>query len=361
MNAPREDILEVDVEIPVGLIQSGQDADGLIRTDPVTTEEPAPDPKETELETLRRERDAKANEAETHRRSAAEAAARLAEESTRRTGAEKERDERTAQALRAHHAAVHSEHQQIVSAISGWTIELDAAEAAMRAAREAGDVDQEIKAQRRLAAATQNLATLEQGRPHAEAAAREAAAAVEALVTARPEPTPKKDEPAAKPEPKQQTPEEWIAGCPDATHDWLKSHKDYVTDTKLNRKLLRFAEEYAEDHGGMGALDTSDFVKALDAKFFPTQQDKPVTPDKDDGQDVDVTPAAAARSTPAAPVSRSASPTANTNAQVMNRKVRLTADEQATALQMYPDMNKADAIKQYANNKAKAIAEGLYR
>lgn len=313
----------------------------------------APSPDADRIAALERERDEAAARA-------ADATARLTREAAARAEAEKTAGDRTEQAMRAHWAKLHSDHAQITGAISQTQSDADAAQREYVAAMEAGETSRAAEAQRRMSKAEAALVQLETGRIASE---DEIARTKRLYESYDPRPAPKKEaEPPAQPEPQRApTPDEWIDSTRNVLGDdgvkWLRDNKQFATDPKMNRKLLRFADDYADDHG-QGALKSKEFMEALNAKFFPKADDMA----DDDGAEVDTAdeaePPQQRKAQPSAPVSRT-SP-ARSAQMASGGKVRLSGDEQATAVQMYPDLDRNAALKRYAANKARAIADGHY-
>jgi hypothetical protein len=344
----------VDVDIPVDIEGAYDPETGLHKTVPAERKKgPPPEIKAEDFEALKRDRDA-----ERAARAKAEQDARTASDAARATTGRLQ--ETTVQAYGAHYAAVSGRLHEINTAIASTEAlansaerELIDVEAAIASAADDNErrllAERKVKAQRELSRAESELVALHGGKNRQEAEVGDAkryweAAAAQADAAA-------KAAPRAEPEqPKQLTPDEWIDTCPPATRPWLRDHPEWRTDPKMYKKILRFADEYVDDHGA-SALDSKDFVAALDARFFP--QDDDVTEDP---------PAEAeprARTAPAAPVSRASTPN-GAPAPSGGSKIRLSADEQATAISMYPDMQRAEALKKYATNKARAIKDGLY-
>lgn len=169
---------------------------------------------------------------------------------------------------------------------------------------------------------------------------------------------PKKEEPApepkAKDQPKPQTPEDWIAGVRQSVGgtvaDWLEQNKQFVTDTKLNAKLIKFAESYALVDEK--PLNDPEFIKAVEAKFLPKKaQEVEVADEGDDGAiEIDTSPKKAAAV--AAPVSRASAPArSSTNNNTM--KVRLSADQAAMAVQLYVNKTNPETGRPYTENEAR--------
>lgn len=306
MSIADEDVI---VEIPSDAIQLGHDKDGLPRTDP-GKETSVEKPVRRRVERAEPDESALAAKAESERvaalerdleteraaRAAAEDVARAA--SAARAEAETTAGKRTDQAMRAHwakvnadHAKVSSDYQQIAGAISATQAEALQAEKDYIAASELGDHAKAAAAQRIMAKAEAALIQLENGRTvverEREAAQAEIARVREAFdgMAAQPK---AETRPEPKAEPKPQTPDDWINTARSALGNdgaaWLRSHKEFVTDPKLNKKLLRFADEFADDHGP-DALKSAEFRKALDAKFFPDESDMD-DDDRDDGSAV---------------------------------------------------------------------------
>jgi len=292
---------ELVVEIPSDVIQFGQDADGLPRTDPVAPAKPARaapdadgavktgDRDRRERERLQRERDELAERAARAEQIAAQA---LAD----REQASQLVAERTGQTLRAHAAKVYSDYQQIVGAIGAAQTEAQTAEQEFVRASEAGEHARAAAAQRSIAKAEAALAQLESGKVAAESAVREAHDLLNRGAT-----TPSAPAQPAAPPPRAPTPDEWIdtarQAIGDDGADWLRENKQYVTDPRLNKRLLRFVEDYADEHG-QSALKEDGFRAALDAKFFPDKGGD------GDGLVVEQTRPASSRAAPAAPTPR---------------------------------------------------------
>lgn len=307
---------------------------------------------------LKRERDYTRAEAEAAR-------AQAAEERNKRVEAEQREFQRTGQAIRAHGHATYSEHQQIVNAIHATKMEAESAKRDLQAAFADENLDAAERgrrvadAQERVALAAADLRTLEHGAKTLEAKLEEARYAIDSLNKAPP--------PKAEPEPtppKQATPEDWISQFPKTTQEWLTEHKDYVTDPKLHRKLLRFAEEYHDEHG---QLHTAEFITALNNKFFPkveepVVQEEPVV-EEEVVVEAEPAPAPKAKVAPAAPVSRSTTP--GRPSPGGNLKVTLSTDEQKHAIEMFgpgtkKNLDPQSALALYGRNKLKADRDGQY-
>lgn len=315
------------VDIPDGSIELGHDPDGLPRTDPVkkgpSSAKPKPDavvdlaPKKSaaddddaeakRIARLQREHDASRREAEANRLRAEAAEAVARDAIVARSKAEDTAGVRTEQAIRAHYTRVAAEHDSIVGAIGSTKNQVESAKREYQMAREAGDAARETEAMDALSEARAALAQLDAGRIAAKEQVEHAKGVYEQFAAER-NTTPVRKEPEA---PKRlPSPDEWI----DATRphvgedgaDWLRTHKEYVTDPKLNRKFLRFSDDYADDHGP-DALKSREFVEELNRRFA-TDDDEPEQPRRqrsrvrsDDDED---RPAPRSRAASSAPVAR---------------------------------------------------------
>lgn len=367
-----DDDMMVDVDIPVDIegavgpdgipivVPAAKTTAGPRRKAALSTPAPGSVPQE-EFDAVRRDRDAAQAARVKAEQIARDAAGRLLDTTGRL-------HDTTVQAYGAHYARVNGELQQITTAIASTEALADSAErelaaanaalaAAMEPAERADAAARQAKAQRELSRAEAELVTLGSGKASAEAAVATAkqyyehAADTVAAAARTPPPEPKTKDADA---PAQMTADQWIDSCPSATRPWLREHRQFTTDDKLHRKLRRFADDYADDHG-QGALDSADFVAALNAKFFPKQEE--TVENQEDDEPAKVEPQRT-RTTAAAPVSRGSTPGAPNGSA--GGKIRLSADEQTTAIAMYPDMDRAAALKRYATNKARAIADGRY-
>lgn len=316
------------VDIPDGSIELAHDADGLPRTDPVK-KEPAPakakpdavvdlapkknaaaddDAEDKRIARLQRDHEAARREAEANRLRAEAAEAMAREALAARNKAEDTAGLRTEQAIRAHYTRVAAEHDSIVGAISTTRNQVETAKREYQMAREAGDAARETEAMDALSEARAALAQLETGRVAAKEQVEQAKGVYEQFAAEK-QATPARKEPEVPQ--RQPTPDEWInatrAHVGDDGADWLRTHKEFVTDQKLNRKFLRFADDYADDHGPE-ALKSREFVEELNRRFGgEADDDEPVVPrrqrtrarDDDDDRPVQRTRAASA-----APVAR---------------------------------------------------------
>ena len=285
-------------------------------------------------------------------REAAEARARAEEESARSINIAKN----------SHWEKLQSDQHLIESAINTTKAFEAAAKRDYILAREQADAGAEADAMARLAEHRASLGQLDAGLADAKdkiARTRAAFAAQDAekpATVARPEPPTK----VADPEPKQPTADEWIESTKSTIGEdganWLREHREFVTDNVMHQKLLTFAKMYELDHG-QGALKAEAFREALDAKFFPQEADDMTADDAEPSPSKRADPEPERRTAPSAPVSRTSS---NNPGSTTPRPVRLTPDEQSVATQMYPNLDRNAALKRYASNKARATAAGRY-
>lgn len=364
--------LIIDVEIPDD-IDMGIDFDGLPMV--VAKEKPKADPKvdkpelkkpdpvkpDADIARLTRERDEATALAQ---RIAREADERLASERAARIKAEGNSAEDRGVAMRAHWSKVTAEAQAIDTALASAKQMAATAKAQLRAAKESGDLDGEVVAQERLAQAMQDQRELETGKRGAVEEVERVRGILRSMaeVEAAPKPELFKPEPIRKPEPKQQTPDDWIAQFPkETTGAWLSEHKDFVTDDKKHRKLMRYVEDLVDDHG-QGFLHSQDFVDKLNERFFPkaAKQEDDVADKDEDGVEVETAePEAPAKaSIPAAPVSRG-SP-GNSSGSSRRGKILLTAEQAAIAPHLYPDKTPQEARVEYGLDLLRAKKDGKF-
>jgi hypothetical protein len=359
----------IDVDIPDD-IDMEIDVDGLPMV--VAREKPKAEPKpakavaapdaspdkavDDRLNTLTRERDEAS-------RARVEAEATANAERAARLKAEGESAEGRQVALRAHWAKVQSDAQAIDATIASTKSQMNAARAEFKAAKDAGDTDRELKAHEILTQATHDFRDLEQGKRGVEAEAERVRAAYKAM-TEEAERVPVV-EPEKKHEPKQPTPDDWIDGIRKnvggQVADWLSTNKQFVTDPKLNAKVIAFSQFYVADTEQ--PLNDPAFITALNDKFLPKPKPK-IEPAKEEpdvaDDDVEVEqPAKATSSVPSAPVSRGSAPGKPSSSGSM--KVKLTAEQAAIAPHLYPDAKSPQEARQaYALDLVRAQKEGRF-
>ena len=291
------------IDLPDDAVSVGADAGGQGAARKATIggrRERAPaSPDADRIASLERERDEAARVAAAHaaRANDAEAVAHAAS-TTAAT--------RTEQAMRAHWAKINADKDRLVEAIAATQDREQAARREFISAREAGDTAREADAMAALSDAKAAIIQLDAGRVAAERQINETKQLFEDHYRdqrARSEQAARQVPTQDATAPRQLSPDEWIetvakTALGEAGAKWLRENRQYATDPKLNRKLLRLADDFADDHG-REALRSQAFLDALDDKFLP---------DRDDGGDDAVTPPEPAARSPvrasSAPVSR---------------------------------------------------------
>ena len=215
--------------------------------------------------------------------------------------------------------ATDSEHVALVNAIASFERDGEMLEKDYATALEMGEYNKAAKIQRQMAAVESRLLTLTQGREELEYR----------LKAPRPEPE------LPKIQPVQRDPvEERIAGLSKPSQDWIRSHPEVITDTRLTNKMT--AAHYEALAEGINA-DTPDYFAFIESKLgFDGSAQVPVQT---------AAPRQIARSAAiaAAPVSRSASPTISASGNTQT--VTLTPEERSMAR----DLDMSD--EEYAANK----------
>ena len=143
-----------------------------------------------------------------------------------------------------------SQRTTVESGIAAAKAEADAAEEAYKIAFEAGDATNAAKAQRRIARAEADLALLGQ----AKGDLAEAPARTERRTEQQPQPDPV---------------EAFISSRTAPTQNWLRSHRDYLTDPKKNAKMQ--AAHYDAESEGL-ALDTPQYFDHIE-RFLGMKKD----------------------------------------------------------------------------------------
>lgn len=376
----REEDLLIDVEVPPDIVQALEQAGDAIRepAEPVEKKEPEakPDPKVAEVSKPKGPSFSEAD-LEAARRQAADATARsealaktVDEEKANRLKSEDESLNSRFAVAHSHHLRTQAEKGQIEAHIANWENAANIAKRDLTIAREAGDAAGEAAAFQAIAKAESRIGSLEVSKAnidHAIEEARQKAQEVaEQLLERKRTAETKKEDPATPPEPKQKTPDEWIAQFPRKTASWLRENKDYVTDPSKNNEFIGFVREWAEDYG-QSTVNGPQFLEALQEKFSPKpkQETRVVAAPREtetvEEEEVEINPTPQRKaSAPAAPVSRStvlAKPSGNG----ATTKVKLTAEQFAIAPQLYPEANsEAEARAMYAKDLLRAQTEGKF-
>lgn len=364
----RDHDMLIDVDIPTG-IELDHDPDGLPK---VVAKQPPK--KETDVSDaiaqVRRERDEAVAAGEARAREAADSQSKLAEERKAREAAEGQAGENKDIASRAKWDELHAHRDHIASTIQNTEAMVESARRDLRSielAKAKGDgdpnqlADAAVAVHERMAEAKAALIALRPGLSGTEDEIKRFRATLEAeaaRIKEKPEPKVETKQ-EAKQEVKQPTPEDWIAGVRKefgaAPADWVSEHREFVDDPKMNKKLIAFANSYVAIEEK--PLNSKEFIEALNAKFFPEETE---VDDEDGGEPEPV----ARKQTPSAPVTRNngiSSSGIGVKTGMVKGKVPMSPDERDTATQMYPNLPKEEAWKRYANNKARAIADGKYQ
>jgi hypothetical protein len=249
-------------------------------------------------EAIQRERDEARRLAEEAQARADALEARVREESTARVAAEDNARLREDQAMRAHWSSLESKKSQIETALAAQKAAAAAAERDVIEATEKGDAVKLAAAQRAISRAEAALQTLEGGVADVDRRLEETRRLFSEHDTQRDatlaqrrqiEAQRRAQEAEAAQQRQQQPPDPdaWInttarQALGDDGADWLRSNREFVTDEKKTRAFLRFADQYADDHG-KDSLRSPEFLEALNDRFFP------------DGQEADERPARASR------------------------------------------------------------------
>lgn len=308
------------IEIPSDTIEMGHDADGLPKTVPSNRKvarEEAPEPRAREASRSSPQEE-EAAELEAARNRMREAQQRIsqmerdmaAERDARRRAETGALDDRTF-AWRTHMAKLNADHEQM----KGWHAAANAAREQarreLRVAKEAGDGDAEAAALERITVATTQMQEFERGRAGVEAEIARNREPYEQFEAALHATRHRRGEPdtAKKEEPRQLSPDEWVdTQAPNSIRGWLKEHRDFMPGGKNIRQLNRFVDEWLETHNDdRGTLDTKAFARALDDKFFPSDEEREIEMADDERRvKVEETPAkrTTSKTAPAAPVSR---------------------------------------------------------
>ena len=227
---------------------------------PAVVDEAAP---EHVIDSIKKDLEQALRRSEEKSREIEEAKRQATEERTARTKLESDLANTTDKAFRAHWQAVTSEQQQIVNGIQSRKSEMLAAKSAYKQALDAGNSDAAADANERMASIAAELLALENGKAGAEQAVKEAESYFRAK-QAVPKTVPKPETP------RQPTPDEWIGQVRNAfggkPADWLEKNRQFVTDPKLNQKLLKLADYYREVEGK--PLDSQDFIQTLNSKLL---------------------------------------------------------------------------------------------
>lgn len=279
-------------------------------------------------------------------------AQRQAEEIAR--NAQRERDEAIRQA-QAHQQELERERTEredadyntVLTSLAAEQRRLEAARAAIRSAKAAGDTDAEIDAVEQMTDAKAQISQFELAKKAFETRRETRPAAP----SPQPQPTP----PAAS------GVEQQIANMPipETAKSWLRGHQDYLTDPRKNAKLQAAHWDALDDAGGQTQMGSAKYIESLEMRLGLRQSAPP-----EPGPEPTPQPAPQQRTMPMrAPVSREV-PTAS-GQRAPSSRITLTPEERQIARISFtaPDLTDAQKEYLYAQNKqrlAKMRANGEY-
>lgn len=366
--------------IPDDEIQLGFDKDGLPKVEagaktatgkPI--EDEAPDPA---IKALERERDAANAEADRRTREVAAERARADAAEQEAATTRQSLDKRTGEAVGAHRARVASdyqriarEHETVVSGINQAQGMLTQAQSDLEAAHTAGDAARIAALTAHVGKITGQLTQLEALKPNVESYLNEAKSTYEDTERQVAEASRKRaEEPAPTQERKgpkdfddfsRNYSDKFIDNAPRQVQSWLREHKsDVIQDERKFGQLDAFAKFYQVKHGA-DSLNSRDFVKALDAEFFPkqdTEEELEVVDDPDDPIVEAPKAKVKAKATPAAPVSRGNNVFSSQNPQgdkiylepkLKQELIKMKLDPNKWALEARELINKGELPKAY--------------
>lgn len=237
--------------------------------------------------------------------------------------------QKSREAQQATQRAQLSDYDLIANALSSATDKMAALEQQYASAFAEGDGAKAASIQRQMAVLGARVTQLEDGKARMEQMAEQQRRQVEQ----------RRQQPQQQQQPRQQGDpfEASIAHFSEASKQWIRAHKDVVTQPGKWNEVIR-AHHVAEDNG-LDA-DTAEYFAFIEKKLKL----------RDDGDDeVQVVTQKPRRAIPAAPVSRD-----GVIGGISNRKVTLTPAEIQTASDL--GMSKED----YARFKVKALQDGKY-
>lgn len=239
----------------------------------------------------------------------------------------KKREQAVDVGMRAHWERLHEAKYAADAGVAAASNAIESASRDIQAAMEANDSLKMIAAQRSLARAEASLIELERRKEgvdqdierarqsfsqHSHQARQEAEARER-----------RKQQAEETQQRRSQTPDEWIDQFPGKTREWLRAHKDYVTDASKHREFLDFSKEWAQDYGQQ-SWHTPPFIAELERRFGDGGASH------DDGRDPKPEPAT--RSASRAPAPRAVAPASRGGSEYYSstntsaRKVMLPAD-----------------------------------
>lgn len=246
---------------------------------------------------------------------------------------------------------IDTQAETVDSGIAAATDAVAAAKKEIKAAGEAGDHDAQADAYDRLATARARLERLSESK--SDIAARKAEAA---------RPTARKEEPAASGDPF----DDYLTKFTAPTADWMRSHKEWVTDPRKSLKL-EAADRDARAEGL--APDSAEYFEHVET-FIGLRKDATPEPAAKAATNGAAVPAKATpRRAPVAPVQASTHMNGGTGETVRLSKKQADAATDGTHVWNYADptgqnrWKKGDpiGIQEMARRVKEQTAQGLYR
>lgn len=354
MTPPKDadDLGDILVEVIPSDMELGHDPDGLPKSLPKKRDgtpdidhKEKPDPAaearklaESELgKQWQKERDEAIQQRDAERTARAEterkAQERLDAERKARETAEQERDERTGWAKNSHWEVLRERKEKFQTGLETVTAHIEDLKDRIAAASEAQE-------HRKVAELTSSMAEAMTAKATYDAANKRIDAQIEDTKARFEQGDERQEREPAKREEKREEKEafdldKWIASSPTVTQPWLKEHRGDLSNPKMLARVYAFAQSYALDKDDPNALDSAEFVTALNAKFYPKQEEAMTEKkDKDDEHEEEEAEAEKPeRASHAAPVSRNSRPAQGSSA---GNTIRLTQDQLNTAPNLYP-------------------------
>lgn len=225
------------------------------------------------------------------------------------------------QAREAQTKVAQSELDVVSSSILAVESERDAIKRDLKDAMERGDVDATVAANERLADVTTTLKQLREGKDTLERT-------------------------RAEPQVSSDPVEAYIAKFSPRSQEYLRQHRDFVTDASKNKKLI--AAHYEAEAEGL-APDTDQYFSFIDEKLGFSGEPAPKAPSR--------------RATPAAPVSRGgdlSSGTPSTNVVKLSPGEARAATDGSIVWNSGPNKGEPIGVKEYARRKSMMMKNGAY-
>ena len=266
--------------------------------------------------------------------------ARLArqQETERREKAESDARTLADTAVTAKRSAEYANYQLVETSISQAKTREAAIKRELRSAHEVGDYERIADLQAEQAKVAARLLQYEDNKSDIEARERQRIAQAKAEPERKPE---------IKPVQYADPFEAQISGLTEPTKQWLRTHKECVTDEVRSKEAIA-ADAHAR-RAGLKA-DTPEYFKHIEERLRYSQPTRKAEPEADETDEVIVSdPKPVARQMAAAPVSRDSTPGNKPTGPIRLSRAEV---EMAEALGMTP--------KQYWANKVAVEKQGLY-